>query len=177
MNLIGCVKCWKNKGEKKLIKTLRELHKALKIKQTIDIYVRNTNKKYNQNWEADQILDEGTIKLIELNTEGKLRRHGKQHKQIQHWLAQSNKIKQLEEANKQLTEKAKRAESIVSSDNLKDSYIKTLEEFAFFRGSMYKEKRTQAFLEGIGIKYAEYLNADGVEQAFKDRIKWFKSQM
>lgn len=165
------------KGEKKLIKTLRELHKALKIKQTIDIYVRNTNKKYNQNWEADQILDEGTIKLIELNTEGKLRRHGKQHKQIQHWLAQGNKIKQLEEANKQLTEKAKRAENIVSSDNLKDSYIKTLEEFAFFRGSMYKEKRTQAFLESIGIKYAEYLNADGVEKAFKDRIKWFKSQM
>ena len=26
--------------------TLRELHKKLKIKQTLDNYVRNTNKKY-----------------------------------------------------------------------------------------------------------------------------------
>ena len=160
-----------------MIKTLRELHKALKIKQTIDIYVRNTNKKYNQNWHADQVLDEGTIKLIELNTEGKLRRHNKQHKQIQHWLAQGNKIKQLEEANKQLTEKAKRAESIVSSDNLKDSYIKTLEEFAFFRGEFGVTQRTLNFLESIGIKYANFLKSEGIEQVFKDRIKWFKSQM
>ena len=160
-----------------MIKTLRELHKALKIKQTIDIYVRNTNKKYNQNWYADQVLDEGTIKLIELNTEGKLRRHGKQHKQIQHWLAQGNKIKQLEEANKQLTEKAKRAENIVSSDNLKDSYIKTLEEFAFFRGEFGVTQRTLNFLESIGIKYANFLKSEGIEQVFKDRIKWFKSQM
>ena len=30
--------------------TLRELHKKLKIKQTLDNYVRNTNKKYKYNF-------------------------------------------------------------------------------------------------------------------------------
>ena len=48
--------------------TLRELHKKLKIKQTLDNYVRNTNKKYKYNFVPDEILGEGMAKLIELNT-------------------------------------------------------------------------------------------------------------
>ena len=52
--------------------TLREIHKKLKIKQTLDNYVRNTNKKYKHNLVADEILGEGLAKLIELNTQGKL---------------------------------------------------------------------------------------------------------
>lgn len=159
------------------MQTLRELHKGLGIKQTLDIYVRNTNKKYHQNWLPDEILGEATAKMIEFNTDGKLRRHSKQYEQIRVWIGQENEIKKLKLENERLETKAKRAEDIVKGDNLKDAYIKTLEEYAFFRGSLMKEERTSNFLKGIGIKYAEYLGAEGIEAAFRDRVKWFKSQM
>lgn len=159
------------------MQTLRELHKGLGIKQTLDIYVRNTNKKYHQTWLPDENLGEATAKMIELNTDGKLRRHGKQFEQIRVWIGQENEIKKLKLENERLEKKTKRAEDIVKDDNLKDAYIKTLEEYAFFRGSLLKEERTANFLKGIGIKYAEYLGAEGIEAAFRDRIKWFKSQI
>lgn len=159
------------------MQTLRELHKGLGIKQTLDNYVRNTNKKYHQNWLPDEFLGQATTKMIEFNTDGKLRRHDKQFEQIRVWIRQENEIKKLKLENERLEKKTKRAEDIVKVDNLKDAYIKTLEEYAFFRGSLLKEERTANFLKGIGIKYAEYLGAEGIEAAFRDRIKWFKSQM
>jgi len=70
------------KGNK--LTTLRELHKKLKIKQTLDNYVRNTNKKYKYNLVPDEILGEGLAKLIELNTQGKLGRHAQQIAYINH---------------------------------------------------------------------------------------------
>ena len=75
--------------------TLRELHKKLKIKQTLDNYVRNTNKKYKYNLVADEILGEGLAKLIELNTQGKLGRHAQQIAYINHNLSLQRQKEQI----------------------------------------------------------------------------------
>ncbi|ALM63872.1 hypothetical protein PhiG_40 [Lactococcus phage 936 group phage PhiG] len=88
--------------------TLRELHKKLKIKQTLDNYVRNTNKKYKYNFVPDEILGEGMAKLIELNTQGKLGRHAQQIAYINHNLSLQQQKEQLEQLTNDLLNVLKR---------------------------------------------------------------------
>ena len=141
--------------------TLRELHKKLKIKQTLDNYVRNTNKKYKHNLVADEILGEGLAKLIELNTQGKLGRH-----------------------NKRLAKRAEKAQKLLDTELLKDSYIETLEMFSKFNAvkpSLFSELETPdkviEFMEKNGVKQGKWLRPEGVDAWFKERIIWFKNKL
>ena len=93
--------------------TLRELHKKLKIKQTLDNYVRNTNKKYKYNLVPDEILGEGLAKLIELNTQGTLGRHAQQIAYINHNLSVQRQKEQLEQANERLAKRAEKAQKLL----------------------------------------------------------------
>ena len=115
--------------------TLRELHKKLKIKQTLDNYVRNTNKKYKHNFVADEILGEGMAKLIELNTQGKLGRHAQQIAYINHNLSLQRQKEQLEQANERLAKRAEKAQKLLDTELLKDSYIETLEMFSKYHSA------------------------------------------
>ena len=164
--------------------TLRELHKKLKIKQTLDNYVRNTNKKYKHNLVADEILGEGLAKLIELNTQGKLGRHAQQIAYINHNLSLQRQKEQLEQANKRLAKRAEKAQKLLDTELLKDSYIETLEMFSKFNAvkpSLFGELETPdkviEFMEKNGVKQGKWLRPEGVDAWFKERIIWFKNKL
>ena len=164
--------------------TLRELHKKLKIKQTLDNYVRNTNKKYKHNLVADEILGEGLAKLIELNTQGKLGRHTQQIAYINHNLSLQRQKEQLEQANERLAKRAEKAQKLLDTELLKDSYIETLEMFSKFNAvkpSLFGELETPdkviEFMEKNGVKQGKWLRPEGVDAWFKERIIWFKNKL
>lgn len=164
--------------------TLRELHKKLKIKQTLDNYVRNTNKKYKHNLVADEILGEGMAKLIELNTQGKLGRHAQQIAYINHNLSLQRQKEQLEQANERLAKRAEKAQKLLDTELLKDSYIETLEMFSKFNAvkpSLFGELETPdkviKFMEKNGVKQGKWLRPEGVDAWFKERIIWFKNKL
>ena len=164
--------------------TLRELHKKLKIKQTLDNYVRNTNKKYKYNLVADEILGEGLAKLIELNTQGKLGRHAQQIAYINHNLSLQRQKEQLEQANERLAKRAEIAQKLLDTELLKDSYIETLEMFSKFNAvkpSLFSELETPdkviEFMEKNGVKQGKWLRPEGVDAWFKERIIWFKNKL
>ena len=164
--------------------TLRELHKKLKIKQTLDNYVRNTNKKYKHNLVADEIIGEGMAKLIELNTQGKLGRHAQQIAYINHNLSLQRQKEQLEQANERLAKRAEKAQKLLDTELLKDSYIETLEMFSKFNAvkpSLFGELETPdkviEFMEKNGVKQGKWLRPEGVDAWFKERIIWFKNKL
>lgn len=168
--------------------TLRELHKELKIKQTLDNYVRNTNKKYNSSYTPDQILGTGMAKLVELNTQGKLGRHAQQIAYINHNLSLERQKEQLEQANERLAKRAEKAQKLLDTELLKDSYIETIEMFSKFNANNvvptfdiedYQTVHAKVFefMEKNGVKQAKWLHGQGVEAWFKERIIWFKSKL
>ena len=164
--------------------TLRELHKKLKIKQTLDNYVRNTNKKYKYNFVPDEILGEGMAKLIELNTQGKLGRHAQQIAYINHNLSLQRQKEQLEQANERLAKRAEKAQKLLDTELLKDSYIETLEMFSkvnAVKPSLFGELETPdkviEFREKNGVKQGKWLRHEGVDAWFKERIVWFKNKL
>lgn len=167
--------------------TLRELHKKLKIKQTLDNYVRNTNKKYKSNWAPDEVLGLGMAKLIELNTQGKLGRHSQQIAYINHNLSLERQKEQLEQATERLAKRAEKAQKLLDTELLKDSYIETLEMFSKFNSQFvtfefvehYQKKHSKVFefMEKSGVKQAKWLRPEGVEAWFKERIIWFKNKL
>ena len=164
--------------------TLRELHKKLKIKQTLDNYVRNTNKKYKYNLVADEILGDGLAKLIELNTQGKLGRHAQQIAYINHNLSLQRQKEQLEQANERLAKRAEKAQKLLDTELLKDSYIETLEMFSKFNAvkpSLFGELETPdkviEFMEKNGVKQGKWLRPEGIDAWFKERIIWFKNKL
>lgn len=164
--------------------TLRELHKKLKIKQTLDNYVRNTNKKYKYNLVPDEILGEGMAKLIELNTQGKLGRHAQQIAYINHNLSLRRQKEQLEQANERLAKRAEKARKLLDTELLKDSYIETLEMFSKFnavKSSLFSEPeapiKVLEFMEKNGVKQGKWLRPEGIDAWFKERIIWFKNKL
>lgn len=162
-------------------KTLREIHKELGVKQTLKIYVNNTNKKYRTNYTADEILSNPVYEVIRFNTMGKLRMHRKQVSEKMQDLNKLGTAEMYKEQAQRLQKSQKLASKILEKENLKDAYIKTLKEFAYFSGVYYfddeKRKRTAEFLKEIGVKYAEYLTIEGIKKAFEDRIKWFEQEL
>ena len=158
-------------------KTLRNIHEELKIKQTLKIYVNNTNKKYRTSYLPDEVLSDTTYFIIWFNTLGKLRRHKEQYSFMSKVLVAETKAELLETEVERLGKSNKLASSIVEKDNLKDAYIKTLKEYAFCATHITIQERTRKFLSEIGIKYAEYLTGQGIEVIFKDRIKWFEKEL
>ena len=158
-------------------KTLRNIHEELKIKQTLKNYVTNTNKKYRTAYLPDEVLSETTYFIIWFNTLGKLRRHKEQYTFMSKLLTAETKAELFESQVKRLSKSNKLASSIVEKDGLKDAYIKTLKEYAFFAYKGFKNKRTLDFINSIGIKYAEFITQEGIEQVFQDRIKWFEKEI
>lgn len=156
-------------------KTLRNIHEELEIKQTLKNYVTNTNRKYHTAYLPDEVLSETTYFIIWFNTLGKLRRHSEQNTFMSKLLEAETKVELFESQVKQLSKTKKLASSILEKDSLKDAYIKTLKEYAFFEGKYEVKKRTFDFLTSIGVKYAEFITQEGIEQVFQDRIKWFEN--
>lgn len=167
--------------------TLRQLHDELTVKQTVKIYVNNTNKKYSTNFTADEELDKMDELLIRLNTLGKHRKHSQQMDILSDLYNEAKYQKNRNVGLKARAERAEKrgdqAEKIIEKDNLKDAYIKELKEYAYFNSQLLNwisrtaPKRTVDYLENKGIKYVQHISITGVSEIFKDRIKWFEDEI
>ena len=123
-------------------------------------------------------------KLIELNTQGKLGRHAQQIAYINHNLSLQRQKGQLEQANERLAKRAEKAQKLLDTELLKDSYIETLEMFSKFNAvkpSLFGELETPdkviEFMEKNGVKQGKWLRPEGVDAWFKERIIWFKNKL
>lgn len=161
--------------------TLRHLHKKLGVKQTLKIYVNNTNKKYGSNWTADTELNLLDYKLVEFNTLGKHRKHNKQVQMLEKLMVDSSYTEDVEHENKQLREANQTARKIVADDNLKNSYIETLQVYAKWQKSraelVAKDQKVIDEISALGLKYAQYMTAEGINVFFNQRLKWFQSKL
>lgn len=158
--------------------TLRQLHEELGLKQNITRYVENTNKKYQflNKVEADTPLATAIYMMIRTNTLGKIRNHAQQYAEIKNELKKDNQIVALKEENRLLREKASKAENIVSKDNLKNAYIECL-KITGYDSSYETYKKLSNYLNEKGVKYAEFLNDEGIQKAYEDRIEWFENEL
>lgn len=162
--------------------TLRNLHEKLGVKQTLKIYVNNTNKKYGSNWTADTELNLLDYTLVEFNTLGKHRKHSKQAQMLEKLLVESAFNNDISAENKQLREANQTAQQIVADDNLKNSYIETLQIYIKWqkaRLSWTGDDKHKVINEiaGLGLKYAQYISDEGIDVFFNQRLKWFKSKL
>ena len=123
-------------------------------------------------------------KLIELNTQGKLGRHAQQIAYINHNLSLQRQKEQLEQANERLAKRAEKAQKLLDTELLKDSYIETLEMFSKFnavKSTLFSEPeapiKVLEFMEKNGVKQGKWLRPEGVDAWFKERIIWFKNKL
>lgn len=161
--------------------TLRNLHEKLGVKQTLKIYVNNTNKKYGSNWTADTELNLLDYKLVEFNTLGKHRKHSKQAQMLEKLLVESAFNNDISAENKKLREANQTAQKIVADDNLKNSYIETLQVYAKWQKSraelVSKDMKVINEIGALGLKYARYMSAEGINAFFNQRLTWFQSKL
>lgn len=162
--------------------TLRNLHEKLGVKQTLKIYVNNTNKKYGTSWNADSPLSPLDYMLVEFNTLGKHRKHNKQVQILERLLVDSSYTEDVTQENKQLREANQTAQKIVADDNLKNSYIETLQIYikwqkACLSWTSNDEDKIINEISGLGLKYAQYISPEGIDVFFNQRLKWFKSKL
>lgn len=160
--------------------TLRNLHKKLGVKQTLKIYVNNTNKKYGANWTADTELNLLDYKLVEFNTLGKHRKHSKQAQMLEKLLVESAFNNDISAENKQLRNANYKAQKIVADDNLKNSYIETLQVYIKWQKSQLESEKDMKIINEIGalgLKYARYMSPEGINAFFNQRLTWFKSKL
>lgn len=161
--------------------TLRNLHEKLGVKQTLKIYVNNTNKKYGSNWTADTELNKLDYTLVEFNTLGKHRKHSKQAQMLEKLLVESAFNNDISAENKKLREANQTAQKIVSDDNLKNSYIETLQVYAKWQKSraelVSKDAKVINEISALGLKYAQYMTSEGINVFFNQRLKWFQSKL
>lgn len=160
--------------------TLRNLHEKLGVKQTLKIYVNNTNKKYGSNWTADTELNLLDYTLVEFNTLGKHRKHSKQAQMLEKLLVESAFNNDISAENKQLREANRTAQKIVADDNLKNSYIETLQVYIKWQKSLLEFEKDMKIINEIGalgLKYARYMSPEGINAFFNQRLTWFKSKL
>lgn len=158
-------------------KSLKGIHELLKIKQTLKLYTKNTNKKYHTNLSPTQALDNDMYELILFNSLGKFRMHSKQMAYVR----EKNRLKHENEALKDKVERSeqrtKRAEQIAEKDNLKNAYIECLEMYQAWQSFSTGKKQVKEYLTKIGIKYAGYMKPEGINKIFSDRVEWFKREL
>ena len=101
--------------------TLENIHCLLKVKQHINNYQRNTNKKYGLNLEKDEAINREVADMIIINTLGKL-----------NMLAEQSYFLRLVRNTEANSPKVRKAEKFAQKANLVD---KIVEMFEFINGT------------------------------------------
>lgn len=166
-------------------KTLRAVHKQLNVKQTLKIYVNNTNAKYKENWKADTILSDVEHLMVVINTLSKHRKHEQQMDILGTLLNESRVAKTRNKALKMRLEReeqrADKGAKAIKKDGLKTAYIETLELYSkwLLRRSLVDDKLNAITeeIKQLGLPYVEYMNDKGIEAFFNGRVRWFKDQL
>lgn len=150
-----------NALKKSEIITLEMIHDLLEVKQHINNYQRNTNKKYGLNLEKDELINREIADMIIINTLGKL-----------NMLPEQAYFMRLVRNEDKDTPKARKAEIFAEKANLADKMAEMLE---FVVNNSYldmKESVLDNFLEKENVQNSQYFSAFGKSEWLRERAKW-----
>ena len=141
--------------------TLEVIHDMLEVKQHINNYQRNTNKKYGLNLEKDEVINREVADMIIINTLGKL-----------NMLAEQSYFLRLVRNTEVNSPKVRKAEKFAQKANLVD---KIIEMFEFINGTSiicFDETKLFHFIKKENVQNFEYFSEQGREEWFFNRVKW-----
>lgn len=144
--------------------TLNTIHDLLEVKQHINNYQRNTNKKYGLNLEKDEVINREVADMIIINTLGKL-----------NMLSEQSYFLRLVRSSEVDTTKARKAEKFAEKSNLADKIVEVLE---FIELNSFVDIDSLAlydFIKKQNVQNLEYFSDDGYHNWFENRIKWLIS--
>lgn len=141
--------------------TLELIHDVLEVKQHINNYQRNTNKKYGLNFEKDEVINREVADMIIINTLGKL-----------NMLPEQSYFLRLVRNEGVDTHKARKAEMFVEKANLADKIVEML-DFVFNNSTLcFDETELFHFIKNQNVQNLEYFSSKGRKEWFSNRVKW-----
>lgn len=141
--------------------TLEVIHDTLKVKQHINNYQRNTNKKYGLNLEKDELINREIADMIIINTLGKL-----------NMLPEQSYFLRLVRNTEANSPKVRKAEKFAEKANLADKIAENL-EFIFNNSTLcFDETELFHFIKNQNVQNFEYFSPQGRKEWFSNRVKW-----
>ena len=141
--------------------TLETIHDLLEVKQHINNYQRNTNKKYGLHLEKDEAINREVADMIIINTLGKL-----------NMLSEQSYFLRLVRKSDVDVVKTRKAEKFAEKANLADKIVETL-DFVFYNGTIsFDETALFHFIKNQNVPNLEYFSTQGRKEWFSNRVKW-----
>ncbi len=141
--------------------TLELIHDMLEVKQHINNYQRNTNKKYGLKLEKDEVINREIADMIIINTLGKL-----------NMLAEQSYFLRLVRNTEANSPKIRKAEKFAEKANLADKIAESL-DFIFNSGTIsFDETELFHFIKNQNVQNFEYFSPQGHKDWFSNRAKW-----
>ena len=150
-----------NALKKSEIITLEMIHDMLEVKQHINNYQRNTNKKYGLNLEKDELINREIADIIIINTLGKL-----------NMLPEQAYFMRLVRNEDKDTLKARKAELFAEKANLADKIVEALEFINCNAFIDINETVLYNFIKKQNVQNLEYFSTQGREEWLFNRVKW-----
>ena len=150
-----------NALKKSEIITLEMIHDLLEVKQHINNYQRNTNKKYGLNIESDELINREVADMIIINTLGKL-----------NMLPEQAYFMRLVRNEDKDTPKARKAEIFAEKANLADKMAEMLEFVVNNSFLDMSESDLDNFLKKENVQNSQYFDTYGMNKWFEERAKW-----
>lgn len=141
--------------------TLNTIHDLLEVKQHINNYQRNTNKKYGLNLEKDEAINREVADMIIINTLGKL-----------NMLPEQSYFLRLVRNVEVVNAKARKAEKFAEKANLADKIVEILE---FYNKNAYisiDETALFNYIKKENVQNLEYFSGNGRKEWFFNRVQW-----
>lgn len=150
-----------NALKKSEIITLEMIHDMLEVKQHINNYQRNTNKKYGLNLEKDELINREIADIIIINTLGKL-----------NMLPEQAYFMRLVRNENIDTPKVRKAEKFAEKANLADKIAEML-DFVFNNSTLsFDETELLHFIKNQNVQNLEYFSSKGRGEWLANRVKW-----
>lgn len=141
--------------------TLEVIHDMLEVKQHINNYQRNNNKKYGLNLEKDEVINREIADMIIINTLGKL-----------NMLPEQSYFLRLVRNTEANSPKVRKAEKFAEKANLADKIAENL-EFIFNNSTLcFDETELFHFIKSQNVQNFEYFSPQGRKEWFSNRVKW-----
>ena len=141
--------------------TLEVIHDMLEVKQHINNYQRNTNKKYGLNIEKDEVINREVADMIIINTLGKL-----------NMLAEQSYFLRLVRNTEANSPKVRKAEKFAEKANLADKIVEALNFINCNACINIPEMGLYNFIKKQNVQNLEYFSKEGREEWFYNRVEW-----
>ncbi|MFK5219771.1 hypothetical protein ACI3PK_12680, partial [Lactococcus cremoris] len=127
--------------------TLEVIHDMLDVKQHINNYQRNTNKKYGLDLRKDEMINREIADMIIINTLGKL-----------NMLAEQSYFLRLVRSTEANSPKVRKAEKFAEKANLADKIVEML-DFVFNNSTLcFDETELFHFIKNQNVQNLEYFS-------------------